>query len=252
MTDLLSSLLQCESRARLLRLLLVEKHVGSVSELARRARLSPRAIGKEVDHLDQLGLVRTTTVGAARVVSAEWENPACTLLAQLFQLEPFPAPQPLGHIRETLAAFGAPLMGVERKADCSLETALVKGLREAKNDGTLLRVLPVVIARNRRRLDWVELAESARAEGLKAELGLLLDLTGRLLNDEELRQRGQGFRDRRRTSMRYFPEPRNRYERQLAETASPSVAKDWGFHMNMSEDSFRSLLAKSCPELTLA
>ncbi|MFP5503625.1 MAG: hypothetical protein ACLGIN_14135 [Candidatus Sericytochromatia bacterium] len=202
--------------------------------------------------MNQLGLVRTTTVGAARVVSAEWENPACTLLVQLFQLESFRAPEPLSSIRETLAAFGAPLMGVERKAHCPLETALVKGLRAAKSDGTLLRVLPVVLVRNRHRLDWVDLAERARAEGLKAELGLLLDLTGRLLNDEELRKRGQGLRDRRRTSMRYFPEPRNRYERQLAEASSPPVAKDWGFHMNMSENSFRSLLAESCPELTLA
>lgn len=226
--------------------------MGSVSELARHADLSARAVGREVDHLVTLGLVSVTTVGAARLVSADWENPACSLLAQLLQLKPFRAPESLEHVRESLAAFGAPLMGVERRAHFSLEATILKALHAARRDGTLLRVLPVVLAKNRHRLDWRELTELARTGGLKAELGLLLDLTGRLLNDDQMRKRSQDFQDLRRTRKRYFPEPRTRYEEKLAEASSPSVAKDWGFYMNMSEDSFRSLLAKNCPELTLA
>jgi AcrR family transcriptional regulator len=252
MSDLVSELFQCETRAALLRLLLVEKRAASVSELARRCGLSPRAVGKEVAHLERLHLAMVTHEGASRVVRAAWEHPACALLASLLTLAPH---QPTGNpqaLRESLAAYGAPLVDVARQAHMPPEAALLGALEAARTDGTVLRVLPVVVAHQRARLDWVELLEGARKAGLKSELGFLLTLTGDLLGDESLKGRAVALRDRRRSRMVYFPEPRNRFERQLAEEASPAVAKAWGFFMNMSVDSFRSLMAKHGPVPDLA
>ncbi len=44
--------------------------------------------------------------------------------------------------------------------------------------------------------------------------------------------------------MRFLPEARNEFERLLAEERSPAAAVRWGFHMNLSEQSFRDLLEK--------
>lgn len=252
MSDLSSELFQCETRAALLRLLLVEERAASVSELARRCGLSPRAVGKEVEHLVRLRLATVTHVGASRVVKAAWEHPACALLASLLTLAPYRPSADSVALRESLAAYGAPLVEVERQAHMPLEATLLAALEAARSDGTVLRVLPVVVAHQRGRLDWVELLEEARKAGLKAELGFLLTLTGELLGDESLKARALALRDRRRTRMAYLPEPRNRFERQIAEEASPAMAKAWGFYMNMSVDSFRSLMAKHGPVPDLA
>lgn len=252
MSDLANALFQCETRAALLRLLLVEKRAASVSELARRCGLSPRAVGKEVKHLVGLGLAAVTREGASLVVRAAWEHPACALLASLLTLAPYRPSGDAQALRESLAAYGAPLAEVTRRAHLPLEATLLGALEAARTDGTVLRVLPVVVAHQRARLDWVELLEGARKAGLKAELGFLLTLTGELLGDASLKGRALALRDRRRTRMAYFPEPRNRFERQIAEEASPAIAKAWGFFMNLSVESFRSLMAKHGPVPDLA
>jgi hypothetical protein len=252
MSYLADELLQCETRAGLLRSLLVERRPASVSELARRCRLSPRAVGREVEHLARLGLVHVTAVGPNHLVEADWENPACELLERLLTLETIPKSVSTQALRESLVAHGAPLVGVSPVAHHALEATLVQGLQAARKDGMLLRVLPVVLAKNRQRVDWVTLKEEARKSCLKAELGFVLELTGTLLSDEPMKQLASELKDRRRTRMHYLPEPKNQFERQVAEEASPRIARSWGFFMNVSEASFRSLLSKHCPELHLA
>lgn len=252
MSYLAAELLQCETRSKLLHSLLVERRCGSVSEMARRCRLSPRAVGREVEHLEALSLVSVTGMGANLQVEADWNHPACGLLAQLFTLAPTQQAEDAGRLRASMAAYGAPLVGVEPSAHFSFEETLIKGLAAARQDGTILRVLPVLLAKHHREVDWVALKEEARRARLKAELGLLLDLTGRVLGDPSLHKQAEDLKDRRRTRMHYYPEVKNRFEKQLAEAATPSVAREWGFFMNMSEDSVHSTLSKHCPELSLA
>jgi hypothetical protein len=147
-------------------------------------------------------------------------------------------------LRETLAALGAPLAGEHPHEHMKLEDALVAGLQAARCDGTLLRVFPVVLAKNLDHLDWQALKERARRRKLKAELGLLVELTADLLDRPELCRQVADLHDRRRRVPRYLPEAHSEFERRLAKERSPAVARRWGFYMNMSVESFRSSLER--------
>jgi hypothetical protein len=67
------------------------------------------------------------------------------------------------------------LLGEEPKPSFSLAETLLRGLKAARDDATVLRVLPVVVAKHARDLDWTDLTERARRMNLRAELGMLLD-----------------------------------------------------------------------------
>jgi len=74
---------------------------------------------------------------------------------------------------ETLVALGAPLSGWRPNRRLAREAALAFALRFASTDASLLRSLPVVLARTWRELDWSKLENSARAQGSLALLGML-------------------------------------------------------------------------------
>jgi hypothetical protein len=125
-----------------------------------------------------------------------------------------------------------------------LNETLLRGLEASRDDGTVLRVLPVLLARNLDGVEWGALKEDARRRKLKAELGFLVELSAALLGKATLRDQAQSLADRRRRRMRFYPHVKNRYEEAAAKTRSPEVATRWGFWMNLSEDSFRGLLEK--------
>jgi len=148
-------------------------------------------------------------------------------------------------VRETLAAFGAPLLGWRPVASEPLESALVQALVLSHRDATLLRVLPVVVARNRRSRQFARLRELARTHGAVAELGMLLDLTGSLLGDASLTTEAKNLEQGRPAILReYFASP-GPFGRAVAERHTPAAARRWGFVLNMSEDVFASLLRKA-------
>lgn len=242
MSEMVSQVLfESRSREALLRLLLLKNVEAPVSELARRAGLSARAISREVQHLLPTGLLNTTTVGGADVVTVNRGHAAAKHLAALLQIPAEPASA--GEDRSTrasLAAWGAPLVAAEGRRAKSLEAALLAGLELSRRDGTVLRVMPTVLARNAARVDWQELEEGARRRKLKSELGWLLEQTAELANEPALARRGEKLRDRRRRSVRCFPEVKSRFERELAHQRSPPIARRWGFAMNVSVESLRS------------
>ena len=247
MSDVLSTVLfQSVTRSAVLELLFLRGVVGSVSELARRTGLSPRSVGNEVRHLLPTGLLLVDTVGGADVVRANEKHVGAQHLRGLLQT-PGVRPPDLSEAkqaRESLAAWGAPLAAVRHVRHYPLNESLVRGLAEARTDATVLRVLPTVLARHVESVDWAGLREDARRRKLKAELGLLVELTAELLERPALSQQAAGLADKRRRTMRYFPEAKNRYEAELAKARSPAVARRWGFWMNLSEDSFRATLEK--------
>lgn len=247
MSEVLGSVLfQSTTRSALLELLFVRGVTASVSELARRSGLSPRAVGNEVRHLLPTGLVLVENVGRSDVVRANRRHAAARHLRGLLEAPGTSVPDQAEArlLRESLAAWGAPLAGVRPRKHHALNEAVLRGLEEARRDGTVLRLLPVVLARHRAELDWPELREQARRRKLKAELGFLGELSADLLDDPSLRDEVQPLRDRRRRAMRFFPQVKSRYEVELAKQRSPGVATRWGFWMNASTDSFRSLLEK--------
>lgn len=243
---LAGSLFQSRTRTAVLDLLFRQGLSATVSELARRSWLTPRSVAMEVRNLLGLGLVTVEAVGGADQVKPNLTHPAAPHIQALLCIPADPATEKAGdqQLRETLAAFGAPLAGERPQEHMNLEDAIVAGLQAARCDGTLLRVLPVVLAKNLDHLDWQALKEGARRRKLKAELGLLVELTADLLDRPELRRQVVDLRDRRRRVARYFPQARNEFERRLAQERSPAVARRWGFFMNMSVESFRSCLER--------
>lgn len=241
-----AALFQSATRSAVLDLLFMKGLTASVSELARRSGLSPRAVGNEVRHLSKLGLVHVDTIGNSDVVRANVAHAAAAPLRELLGTTTLPitSPEVQKQVRESLAAWGAPLAGVRPRKHHPLGETILLGLEAAQRDGTVLRVLPVVLARHHRKVDWLAVREDARRRKLKAELGFLIELSADLLNDRSLGAEGASLRDRRRKLMRFFPQPMSSYEEELARRRTPDLAKRWGFWMNMTQDSFRSLLDK--------
>lgn len=240
--SLAGSLFQSRTRTAVLDLLFCQELPATVSELARRSGLTPRSVAVEVRKLLNLGLVTVEAVGGADLVRPNLKHPAAPHLRGLLRIPAAPeAEEAQGQqLRESLAALGAPLAGARPRGHLGLEAALLAGLEAARSDGTLLRVLPVVLGRNLEQLDWPTLREGARSRKLKSELGLLVELTAELLGRRELRRQVADLHDRRRRVPRYLPLARSDFERRLARERSPAVARRWGFLMNLSVESFRS------------
>lgn len=237
------ALFQSRTRVALLDILFCQRLGATVSELARRAGVSPRSASMEVRNLLGAGLVTVEGVGGANLVRANLNHPAAPHIEGLLA-----APRLEGageeRLRQTLAAFGAPLAAAGRREHLTLEDALLSGLEASRNDGTILRVLPVVLARNLGQLNWPSLKEGARRRKLKAELGMLVELTADLLGKPELRAEARDLLDRRRRVRQFLPEARSDYERRLAKERAPRAARRWGFLMNLTEASFRSTLER--------
>ncbi len=241
--SLAGTLFQSRTRTSLLELLFVRKLSASVSELSRRAGVSPRAMGNEVRHLLSVGLVSVDRVAASDVVRANLTHSAALHLEALLRMRTSPS----GHdrdalrVRQSLAWWGAPLAEV-RKRNFSLEESLLLGLEEATTDGTVLRVLPTLLAKRGNELDWRELKEGARRRKLKAQLGMLVELTSGLVGNSEWPREVEELRDRRTRTPRFFPAVKSPWEAELARSRTPEVAKRWGLWMNVSEESFKSTL----------
>jgi hypothetical protein len=144
---------------------------------------------------------------------------------------------------ETLVALGAPLAGVEAHASLTAEQALALALTRARSDATILRVLPVVLARHWRTLDWPQLEAQARTDGTLGTLGMLLELTGDLAHLPELKERAARHWVQRAVTEFFFA-PKNRFDEELARQRTPPFARRWGYLLNMGEDSFRGLFAR--------
>lgn len=223
-----------------------------MSELARRADLTPRAVAVEVQKLEEAGLVEVQAFGSAHVVRRNQKNPVSGALSELLRAaREADAGSSDRNVRSSLAAYGAPLAGEEPRATLKLSETLVRALKVARRDATVLRVLPVVLAKHASELDWTDLFERAHRANVRSELGMLLDLTADVARLPNLRARTAELRDGRRKRPRYFPSVDNRFEKQLATRRTPEAASRWQFFMNMTEESFREMVSKHVPSAPL-
>ena len=104
------------------------------------------------------------------------------------------------------------------------EAALAFALRFASTDASLLRSLPVVLARTWRELDWNKLESSARAQGALDLLGMVTELTASLADVKELGEKARPWGSPPRETRHLF-RPRNEFDRELAEHRAPPVAR---------------------------
>jgi AcrR family transcriptional regulator len=245
----LETLFPGKARRAVLAALFTEKHVEgmSMSELARRASLTPRAMAVEVRKLETSGFVSVEAVGTAYVVRPVASSPVVKALRAFLAATQAPlrsSDAGAKAVRASLTAFGALLPDAPDSRPLSLTETVLRGLALARDDATVFRTLPAVVAANAKAFDWVELKDRARHMKLKAELGMLLDLTADVSGDRTLHDHANELWDGRRKRLEYFPLVGNTYEEQLADRRTPAAAARWGFRMNMPIDVFRSALVK--------
>jgi hypothetical protein len=247
---LLSYLVTSRARRHLLRLLWADRVEGNVSDLARRAWVSFAAAHRELEAMRAEGLALCERAGAALVYRANPGYREPSLVRRLLKeggAEAAP-PAPDGErVRGWLAAAGAPLLVSQPVRDPTprLEEVLAEGLALSHRDATVARVLPLVLWRNRDRLDHGRLVRAATRRNERQSLGFFLELTGRLSGDRRLASLSEGLRDRRRSrAMPFFSGGQGRMALALARKKTPPLARQWGYLMNMGMDSFASAFAK--------
>jgi DNA-binding transcriptional ArsR family regulator len=240
----LEAVVPSRARRALLAALFSGEPPRTVSELARAARLTPRAVAQQLERLERAGLVTGETSGPSRMLRPNLHHPAAHALKALVSAAPLAEDADDRAARRALAAHGAPLAGVSPDGSAGLEEAVLLGVAGVRRDPGFLRVLPVVLARHVMHLDFERLRSLAAARGLKAELGLVLDLTADAAGLPELRQQAEPLRDGRRSRDRYLPESMGVRERELARRRSPPAARRWHFLVNVTEASLREMVGK--------
>lgn len=248
---LLSYLVTSRARRDLLRLLWVEGAGGSVSDLARMAPVSFAAAHRELEAMRSEGLVLCERVGAALVYRANRKHPQAALVRRLLKeglaaAGTSSAPH-AGKVRGWLSASGAPLLVSEPVLNRMprVEEVVAEGLALSHHDATVARVLPLVLWRQRDRLDHARLVREAARRNELQSLGFFLELTGWLGGDPRLTALSRRLRDRRRSRTRlFFAGPHGRMALASARRKTPRLARRWGYLMNMGLDSFTSAFAK--------
>jgi hypothetical protein len=250
---LLDFLVTSTARKDLLKILWLQNVSGSVRELARLSDLAPSAVARELARMERLGLVETGRVGSAKVSRANQSSPHASLLKRLLSSDhPGHLPESENvQIRAWLAGFGAPLLvatEVKGGADVpALEEVLVRALHLSHWDASLARSLPVVLWRNRHRLELGALVHGSLRANEGQALGFFLELTGLLSGEAGFSQAAESLRDKRHRRETFFfrDDEASELSKELARVRAPEVARRWNFVMNMPLDSFESLFRKA-------
>ena len=238
-----SRALQClfpaKGRRALLKLLFQDGCSGSASELARRAKVTPRTALLVLDELREVGLVDCRGVGAA-LVFQPLESDLADALRSLLDAAENHSERRDRSFEASAAYFGAPLLREAPRGLQPLETTLAIGAKKARQDPTLFRALPVLVLRNWRSVDWTRLRDCSLGADSKQEVGMLLDLTGVLADVPELSKRASAFADERRHRLEYFFDRRTEFDERLAGRRTPRVVRQWNFLMNMDLEMLRA------------
>lgn len=147
-------------------------------------------------------------------------------------------------VLQSLAAYGAPLASAEPLATLTVEDALVEGLKLSHRKAVVFRTLAVVVLKHCATLDWNRVKQRAAAENETRALGLLVELTSNIAGQPELRKHVEDLQPQEAHGTEYYFQVRSKYDRESAEARSPNVAKRWGYVLNTTEDSLRSLVLK--------
>ncbi len=250
MHQMLDYLVRGRARRELFRLLWGQGASGNVSDLSRRAKVTFSGSHRELEAMRAAGLARAERTSTELVYRADTDHPRAHLLRELAKA-PVDARSevPADHddeVRAWLAAAGAPL-GLPRPKTPppGLEETLAEALVLSHRDATVARVLPLVLWRQRGRLDLERLVGEASHRDERSALGYFLQLAGQLGGDPRLVKAAQRLHDRRRTKARpFFAGPLGPHAAAAARRNTPKEALRWGYVMNMGLDSFRAMFEK--------
>lgn len=258
---MLDFLVTSRARRALVNVLLTGELEGSVSEVARRARIRPSTAERELTRMEACGLVAFERRGKEKLVRARTAAPVEALRALSRTPGRAKAKRQVrladARVRAALSRYGAPLFADEAAAEPlpGLEETLAAALRLAHEDAPVAGNVPVVLWRNR-NVDTAELSRLAVRAGEGQTLGFFLELTDELAGEDVFGNAAQALRDKRVSRPRNFFSRDGRfgpYEEELALAATPEVARRWHYLMNMSLDSFRSYFRKGTePRVDLA
>ena len=139
-------------------------------------------------------------------------------------------------VGESLVAHGAPLAAWKGAAHLSLEDTVIAGLRLARENATVLRVLPILLAKNLARLEWPRLRQAAADAHDEAALGMLLELTSDVTGHPEFRVWSKSLPTPTASSPAWFLDGDRRRSasadyRDLLRRRTPRAARRWGFLM---------------------
>ncbi len=250
---MLSFLVTSRARRRLLVLLWDEGKRGSAVDLAEAAGVGFASAYRELKAMVRHGLAVTTREAGRDVYRANQDHPEHDLLRRLARSSPA-APPPddrsARQLRRALRDLGAPLPveGGARATSESVEMTLVAGVKLARRDPTVARVLPVCFWKQRDRLDPDRLADAVRVQGERQATGFVLALTAKLSGDRRFARWAPAFRDRRVTAVSdFFELPSSKAERGLAGRRTPALARAWGFRLNMDLATFASTFERFAP-----
>lgn len=246
---MLSYLVTSRTRRRLLELLWGRGGSGSATGLAEQLDLSVTGVYRELQTMVRHGLVATRFEDGVEKYVAATEHPHADLLRMLVstrQVTPHRHTEASRATRGQLRSLGAPLsIPAEPVAPAQREQVIVDGVRLARHDPTIARVLPIVLWAQRTMIDPERLEAAARTGRVKHALGFMLALTAELARDRGLKRLAESFRDHRARGTRpFFELPSSRAADELAARRTPDVARKWGFLMNMDLASFESQFTK--------
>lgn len=235
-------LVSSQARRKLLLLLWRDRKSGSMSDLARQAKLAFASAHRELHAMRDHGLVVAVGDGKSVVYSANFQHAWANAL-QMAVAQTASSATDSKTTRAELQTLGAPLYGTPAPVD-NIEATLVRGVTLAHQDATVASVMPVCFFCAADRLDPQRLRDEAVRADERQAVGFFLDLTGTLAKDGRLRLWSKNFQDERVSTQRpFFPE-RTVFSRKLAERNTPPVARRWGWRMNMGLDAFASMFEK--------
>jgi hypothetical protein len=249
----LDFLLPSKARQGLVAALLHERVRASLSDLARRAGVTPAAAKKEVDQMLAAGLVVSERDGRRKMVRANDRSPQVRALRRLLHQLERQTDGGLGEpdelVRAWLGHYGAPLLvsaHVSASEVPSFEQTFAHALALAHRDATVAEVLPLVLWDHRHDMNLAELVRLATKQDEAQALGLFLDLTAALGHDRALARAAETLRDGRYRRMRYFftADGRTELSRDVARMHTPKLARRWHFFMNMPFEGFASHFRK--------
>ena len=245
-TNVLKELFGSETRVALLQELMVKETKDSALGFSRRVGRSYHPVTRELERFVRTGLVHKQRRGAAAVYGWRSTNRVCRVLRELLtqSFQPGRAEADVDAALSTLMEHGAPIRRSKVARRLPLEHALAVAARQSRQDGTVLRVLPLMLVRLHGRLDQEKLWQECHRLDVEQTMGYLLDLAGRVTASKQLQEWAADYRDGRRHLIHYFFAPRNRYEEELARRHTPPLARRWGFYLNVPESDFKDLLVK--------
>jgi|CXWL01.1.fsa_nt_gi DNA-binding transcriptional ArsR family regulator len=249
---MLDYLVTSRARRELLRLVWGEKRSGSVSELARAAKVNFSAAHRELEGMFRAGLVATERRGAELLYRQAPDHPQAQLLRELAQASRVSAARPKGQldseneVRGWLSRLGAPLPASDSTGPLPpVEKVVADALVLAHSDATVARVLPLLLWRQRDSMCLERLVEQATKQNEGQALGYFLEMAGRLGKDPSLVNAAKLLVDRRRRRPRmFFSGPHGRHAIAAARARKSPVARRWGYLMNADEASYQSLFDK--------